>query len=77
MREEELEFLGMKFTKRNEDVDEEKLRTENRRNKKLIQKEYEKDLEDMRIKLNKELRDSETKDIENEEYDRVWDLILE
>jgi len=43
--------------------------------KKNLQKEYDKELEENRIKLNKELRISESKDIENEEYDRVWENV--
>lgn len=76
MREEELEFLGMKWFKNSDDVQAEKIRVENRQQRKIVQSQYEKDLEDMRIRLDKELRDSEIKDLENQEYDKIFEMAL-
>jgi len=67
LRQEELEFLGMVQSRDTEEHKEEKKREQNRLMKKNLQKEYDRELEENRIKLNKELRDSESKDIENEE----------
>jgi len=65
MREEELEFLGMKWFKNAEDVQAENIRKENRNERKVVQFRYEKDLEEIKDKLDKELLESESKDIEN------------
>lgn len=67
LREEELAFLGMKQCKKVEDVQEEKLREENRERRKMIQRNQAKNMDDMRLKLNKELRDKESNDMENKE----------
>lgn len=42
----------------------------------MIQKNYAKNLDDTRLKLNKELRDKESTDMENKEYDKVFELAL-
>lgn len=76
MREEELEFLGMKWFKNSEDVKAEKTRVENRQMRKIVQSQYEKDLEDQRERLEKELRESEIKDLENQEYDKIFEMAL-
>jgi len=66
----------MKFVKKEQDLLEEKNREETMKSRKLLQKEHEKDLDMMRLKLNKELRESDSKDIYNEEYDKNWKEIL-
>lgn len=64
MREEELEFLGMKWFKDAAVVEAENMRKENREQRKVTQLQYEKDLQDMKEKIDKELKDSDSKDLE-------------
>lgn len=64
MREEELEFLGMKWFKDPTVVQAENMRKENREQRKVTQLQYEKDLQDMKEKIDKELKDSDSKDLE-------------
>jgi len=56
MRESEFEFLGMKRVTSAEDLFEEQLRRENRSQRKLLQKEYHREMTDSKLRLSTDLR---------------------
>lgn len=66
MREDEFEFLGMKRVTSAEDLFEETLRRENRSQRKLLQKEFHKEMTESKLRLSTDLRltFSEKKEVE-------------
>lgn len=75
MRESEFEFLGMKRVTSAEDLFEEQLRRENRSQRKLLQKEYHREMTESKLRLSTDLRITYSEKKEVELYDEIWDKI--